>query len=68
MTKFIVSIMTLAMAAGLAIAPSPALAKHGDHDNMMGNHRRCPRGSHWVPAHRGPNGRWIPGHCQARRY
>ena len=65
MTRFIVSIMTLAMAAGLAFAPAPALAKHGDHDSMMG-HRKCPRGSHWVPAHRGRNGRWIPAHCQPR--
>ena len=63
MTKLIVSIMTLAMAAGLAFAPAPALAKHGD---MMMGHRKCPRGSHWVPAHRGRNGRWIPAHCQAQ--
>ena len=68
MTKFIVSIMTLAMAAGLAIAPQAASAKphgHGDHDSMLG-HRKCPCGSQWVPAHRGRNGRWIPAHCRPR--
>ncbi len=62
MIKFLASISALAMAAGLAVAPQVAQAQPGH----MG-HARCPRGSHWVPPHRGKNGRWVAGHC-SRRY
>jgi Spy/CpxP family protein refolding chaperone len=66
MRKLLTALALAAFASGLAFAPAPALAKHAD--NMAMGHQRCPRGSHWVPAHRGRNGRWVPGHCQPRRY
>jgi hypothetical protein len=64
MRKLLLAAALAAFTAGLAVAPAPALAKH-DNDAMMG-HRKCPRGSHWVPARR-RDGRWIPAHCQPRR-
>jgi Spy/CpxP family protein refolding chaperone len=67
MRRLLTALALAAFASTLAVAPAPALAKHGDNDQMMG-HRKCPRGSHWVPAHRGRDGRWIPAHCQQRRY
>jgi Spy/CpxP family protein refolding chaperone len=66
MRKLLTALALAAFASGLAFAPTPALAKHGDHDSMMMGHRKCPKGSRWVPAHRGRNGRWIPAHCQPR--
>jgi hypothetical protein len=27
-------------------------------------HPRCGWHSHWVPGHRGHDGRWIAGHCR----
>jgi hypothetical protein len=62
MTKFLASITALAMAAGLAVAPQIASAQPG----MGFGHHRCPRGSHWVPAHRNRMGHWVPGHCGRR--
>jgi hypothetical protein len=61
MTKIIASISALAMAAGLAMAPQVASAQP-----MGPHHARCPRGSHWVPAHRDRMGRWVRGHCGRR--
>jgi hypothetical protein len=58
MTKFLASFAALAMAAGLAIAPQAASAQ------PRAYHPRCPRGAHWVPAHRNRAGRWVPGHCK----
>jgi hypothetical protein len=59
MTKFFVSIMAVAMAAGLAVAPQAAQAQ----PHMGYNHHRCPRGTHWIPAHRNRAGRWVAAHC-----
>jgi hypothetical protein len=61
MTKFIASICALAFVAGLAIAPQPSSAAP-----MGMDHRRCPRGSHWVPPHRNRTGHWVRGHCGPR--
>ncbi|HEX3549669.1 MAG TPA: hypothetical protein VHT53_04805 [Candidatus Elarobacter sp.] len=60
MTKIIAALGALAMVAALAVAPQPASAQH------MGMNHRCPRGSHWVPAHRNRQGRWVAGHCARR--
>jgi len=60
MKKFLTALASLAMVAGLAVAPAVAAP---DHNGMMMNHR-CPRGSHWVPAHRDRMGRWVRGHCR----
>ncbi len=60
MTKFLASITAIAFAAGLAVAPQIASAQ----PRMGGyNHHRCPRGTHWIPAHRNRMGRWIAAHC-----
>jgi Spy/CpxP family protein refolding chaperone len=66
MRRLLVALAVAVFASSLAVAPAPALAKHGDRDDHMMGHRKCPRGSHWVPAHRGRDGRWIPAHCQPR--
>ena len=50
-----------AFASTLAFAALPAAADRDDHGM---NHPRCPRGSHWVRAHRDKHGRWIYGHCR----
>ena len=63
MTKFLASITALAFAAGLAVAPQIASAQPG---HAMGHHPRCPRGSHWVRAHRDRMGRWVSAHCGRR--
>ncbi|HEX3464784.1 MAG TPA: hypothetical protein VHS78_12125 [Candidatus Elarobacter sp.] len=63
MTKFLASISALAFAAGLAVAPQIASAQPA---HAMGHHMRCPRGAHWIPAHRNRGGRWVPGHCGRR--
>ncbi len=60
MRRLVTALALTAFAATLSLAPPPASAKH---DPGM-NHRRCPRGSHWVPAHRDRQGRWIPAHCK----
>jgi hypothetical protein len=64
MRRLVTALALAAFAATLSLVPAPAVAKH-DNDQGM-NHRRCPRGSHWVPAHRDRMGRWIPGHCKPR--
>ena len=56
MTKFLVALGAVAMAAGLAVAPQAASA-----------HPRCGWHSHWVPAHRDRMGRWVHGHCAPNR-
>jgi hypothetical protein len=61
MTKFIASISALALIVGLAVAPQLASAAP-----MGMDHHRCPRGSHWVPAHRDRMGHWIRAHCARR--
>jgi hypothetical protein len=63
MRRLTTALMLAAFTATLSLFATPAFAKH---DQGM-DHRRCPRGSHWVPAHRDRQGRWIPGHCQQRR-
>ncbi|MBV8951531.1 MAG: hypothetical protein JOZ99_11695 [Actinobacteria bacterium] len=60
MNRLIASACALVFAAGLAVAPQVASAKPHDHD---GYHDRCPRGTHWIPAHRNRQGRWVPAHC-----
>jgi hypothetical protein len=62
MTKFLASIAGLAMAAGLAVAPQIASAQ----PRMGMDHHRCPRGSHWIPAHRDRMGHWVRAHCGRR--
>ena len=63
MTKFLSSLFALAMVAGLAVAPASADPGHG----MAMGHRKCERGSHWVPAHRDRMGRWVRAHCAPNR-
>ncbi len=66
MRRLVSTLALTAFATVLALGSTPALADR-DHDHDRGaNHRRCPRGSHWVPAHRDRMGRWIPAHCKAR--
>ena len=61
MTKLIASISALTFILGLAVAPQTSSA------SPMGmDHRRCPRGSHWIPPHRDRMGRWVRGHCGRR--
>jgi hypothetical protein len=45
----------------LAVAPQPSSAAP-----MGMDHRRCPRGSHWIPTHRDRAWRWVRGHCSRR--
>jgi hypothetical protein len=61
MTKFLAWFSALAFVAGLAIAPQPSSAAP-----MGMDHRRCPRGSHWVAPHRDRMGHWVRGHCSRR--
>jgi hypothetical protein len=61
MIKFFSAFAALAMVAGLAVPPQAAQAQMN-----RGGHYRCPRGSHWVPAHRNRMGHWVPGHCVRR--
>ena len=62
MTRLLATVAAIAMAAGLAIAPQSAQAQ----PRWGYDHHRCPRGSHWVPAHRNRAGRWVAGHCGRR--
>jgi len=59
MAKILAAFGILAVAAGLAMSTpaQPASAR-----GMCGRHE------HWVPAHRGRDGRWIRGHCARNRY
>jgi hypothetical protein len=61
MAKFIASISALAFILSLAVAPQPSSAAP-----MGMDHRRCPRGSHWVPTHRDRRGHWVRAHCSPR--
>lgn len=63
MTKFLATLSALAFVAGLAIAPQPSSAAPM---GMGMDHRRCPRGSHWIPAHRDRMGHWVRAHCGRR--
>jgi nitroreductase len=60
MRRLATALAALAFAATLSAG---AVAK--PHDNMMGPGmgHRCPRGSHWVPAHRNRQGYWVRAHC-----
>ena len=57
-TAFMLAVFT----ATLSIVATPGSATADP-----GMTRRCPQGSHWVPAHRDRQGRWVPGHCKQRR-
>ncbi len=60
MRRFITALALAAFASTLALFPAPASAQH---NTMMMGHKRCHRGSHWIPAHRDRHGRYIRGHC-----
>jgi hypothetical protein len=50
----IVAVALIAFLAPATFVATPASA---------GPHIRCPRGFHWMPAHRDRYGKYIRGHC-----
>jgi Spy/CpxP family protein refolding chaperone len=63
--RSLAAVFALAMlTSALAFSAAPASAM--PNNTMMMGHRKCPRGAHWVPAHRDRRGHWVRAHCAMR--